>query len=173
MNPAVQAIVFYGLAVLTIGTGIVATFHPNIFKSACALFFTFLGLAGLFAMLGADFLAITQVVVYVGGILTLILFGVLLTSPINILLKLDSRKTFLMGAVAGVLLIGILMYVVFLCGWPDLTNVSPEIVDQQNPTTSDIGKLLLGRYLLPFEISSITLLIALIGAAYLVRRRDD
>ena len=121
-------------------------------------------------MLGADFLAITQVVVYVGGILTLILFGVLLTSPINILLKLDSRTTFILAFFAGVLLLGVLSYVVYATGWDTLP---PEIVDQQSPTTSDIGNLLLGRYLLPFEISSITLLIALIGAAYMVRRRDD
>jgi NADH:ubiquinone oxidoreductase subunit 6 (subunit J) len=170
LNPTIQALVFYGLAALTIITAMMATFYHNIFKSACALFFTFLGLAGLFAMLGADFLAVTQVVVYVGGILTLILFGVLLTSPINILLKLDSRTTFVLAFFAGLLLLGMLSYVVYATGWPELPA---EVVDQQSPTTRDIGNLLLGRYLLPFEISSITLLIALIGAAYMVRRRDD
>ena len=170
MNPTIQAIVFYGLAALILATGAIATFHRNVFKAACALFFTFLGLAGLFAMLGADFLAVTQVVVYVGGILTLVLFGVLLSSPFTTLLKLDTRATYTMAGVAGVLLFAVLAWAMFAASWPLLPA---ETAAQSAPTTNDIGQLLLGKYLLPFEISSITLLIALIGAAYIVRRRDD
>ena len=170
MNPVIQAIVFYGLAALTLATGVMATFHRNVFKAACSLFFTFLGLAGLFAMLGADFLAITQVVVYVGGILTLVLFGVLLSSPLNEALKLDTRASYILASVAGLLIFGVLAWVTFTAAWPQLPT---ETVAMSAPTTRDIGRLLLGKYLLPFEISSITLLIALIGAAYIVRRRDD
>ena len=171
MNSTLFSIVFYALAALTIITAAMATFQRNIFKAACSLFFTFLGMAGLFAMLGADFLAVTQVVVYVGGILTLILFGVLLTSQVSSELRLDTRATYIMASIAGILLFVVLMGVIVQTNWaPD---IPPEAIAYNAPTTRDIGTLLLGRYLLPFEVSSITLLIALIGAAYMVRRKDD
>ncbi|MFC1600869.1 NADH-quinone oxidoreductase subunit J [Candidatus Sumerlaeota bacterium] len=171
MEAQIQAIIFYALSAMTVLTAALAVFQRNIFKSACSLFFTFLGLAGLFALLGADFLAVTQVVVYVGGILTLILFGVLLTSPVTIELKLNPRLTFPIAIFGGLLIFCMLMGVVFFTDWPVVAPA--EVIAQNTPTTRDIGHLLLGRYLLPFEVSSITLLIALVGAAYMVRREGS
>lgn len=166
MGHVVFAVIFYAVAVLVLVSAVAAAFLRNIIMAAFALFFTLLGMAGFYVLLGADFLAITQVVVYVGGILILLLFGVLLTHRSIETLKLETRGTYVFGIIGGVLLYGVLYYFLFSASWPS------SHVSKIEPTTAGIGQLLLNKYLLPFEVSSVTLLIALIGAAYLVRRKD-
>ncbi len=166
MGEVVFAIIFYALAVIVFVSAVAAAFLRNIVTAAFALFFTLLGMAGFYVLLGADFLAITQVVVYVGGILILLLFGVLLTHRSIETLELETRGTYLLGLLGGLLVYGVLHYFLFSVSWPT------PLMKPLEPTTAAIGQLLLNKYLLPFEVSSVTLLIALIGAAYLVRRRD-
>src|ERR1700710_1589227 len=81
--PPISAVAFLALAGLTLGSAGVVAFSKNIIHSALALLGTFLGIAGLYITLSADFLAATQILVYVGGTLTLILFAVMLTSRIE------------------------------------------------------------------------------------------
>ena len=76
-------LIFWGFVVLTIGSAMVVVFHRRIIYSAFALMFTFFGVAALYVYLSADFLAASQVLIYVGGILTLIIFGVFLTARIS------------------------------------------------------------------------------------------
>jgi NADH-quinone oxidoreductase subunit K len=78
-----QAIVFYVFAFITLGSAFVVVFSRNIIYSAFSLLFTFFGVAGLYVLLNADFLAVTQILIYVGGILVLLLFGVMLTNRVN------------------------------------------------------------------------------------------
>jgi len=155
--------VFYVLAALTVGSAILVAVLPNIIYSAVALLFTFGGVAGLYVLLSADFLAATQVLVYVGGILVLIMFAVFLSTRISSV-KLSNPVHFRLPA-AGICLVlfGVLAY----------TSVSPAFVPKPEityqPTTAEIGELLMTRYLLPFEVASVLLLAALIGAALLSR----
>src|SRR6187549_4058037 len=81
--PPLSVLAFFGLASLTLGSAGVVAFSKNIIHSTLALLGTFMGIAGLYVTLSADFLAATQVLVYVGGTLTLILFAVMLTSRIE------------------------------------------------------------------------------------------
>jgi NADH:ubiquinone oxidoreductase subunit 6 (subunit J) len=164
-NTLIQ-VVFYGLAAMTIISALFAAFETHIVHATFALFFTLLSIAGFYVLLGADFLAITQIVIYVGGILVLLLIGVLLTHRTIETLRLERRKTYVWGGFVAVLFYCVLLFLIFSTHW----KIAPE--SPPTPTTTPIGTLLLNRYLLPFEFSSITLLIALIGAAYLVRRRD-
>jgi len=163
----IQAIVFYSLAAMLIVSCVIVVFAQNISHSVFALFFTLGAVAGLYALLGADFLAVTQVIVYIGGILVLLLFGILLTSRTPLVLGLTSRRTYPPAIVAGAVVFAILMIVVSRTTW---TSAAAATVPQ--PTTAALGQLLLGRYLFLFEFSSLTLLAALVGAAYLVRRDD-
>jgi NADH-quinone oxidoreductase subunit J len=163
----IQAIVFYTLAAAVVVSCGIVVFARDIVHSVFALFFTLLGVAGFFALLGADFLAVTQVVVYVGGILVLVLFGILLTGRTPLLLGLTSRRTYFLATLAGAVVFSILVAVVAKTPWVETAaNSEPQ------PTVQALGQLLLGRYLFPFEFVSLTLLAALIGAAYLVRRDD-
>ena len=156
-------VIFYVLAALTVGSAIFVATLPNIIYAAVALLFTFCGVAGLYVLVSADFLAATQVLVYVGGILVLIMFAVFLSHRISSV-KLSNPVHFRLPAAAICLtLFGVLAY----------TAVSPAFVLKQEityqPTTARIGELLMTRYLLPFEVASVLLLAALIGAALLSR----
>ena len=166
MNEIIFSIAFYVTTFIVIVSAIAAVFARNIVIAAFGLFFTLLGMTGFYILLGADFLAITQVIVYVGGILILMLFGVLLTHRTIQTLSLDTLKTYIGGIIAGALLFAALLYIIINTNWP------LSAPGDYTPTTEPIGGLLLSKYLLPFEISSVTLLIALIGAAYIVRRKE-
>ena len=140
----------------------------SLIYNAFALLFTFFGVAGLYVLLGADFLAATQLLIYVGGILVLLLFGVMLTHKLYDLdLRTEATQLLpgLIIAVPGVF--GVLAITILRTRWV----VGPGRLPA--PTTADIGRQFLGAYLLPFEAASILLLVALIGAAMIVRRRKD
>jgi NADH:ubiquinone oxidoreductase subunit 6 (subunit J) len=158
---------FYFVTALVLISALVATFAPNIIGSSFALFFTLLGMAGFYFLLGADFLALVQIIVYVGGILVLLLFAVLLTSRTVEHLRLETRRTYLIAVLGGLALGAVLVPAVLGAHWASAPLQPAE------PSTAAIGHLLLTRYLLPFEFSSVILLVALIGASYLVRRRGE
>lgn len=162
----VQAIIFYFLAAMLVVSCAIVVFSYSIVNACFALLFTLLSVAGFYALLGADFLAVTQVVVYVGGILVLLLFGILLTSPLPVILGVATRRTYYLAVAAGAAVFALLVIIVraFWAGQP-----APA---EQQSTLEALGTLLLGKYLFPFEFASLTLLAALIGAAYLVRRND-
>lgn len=140
-----------------IGAGFVA-FSRNIVHSAFALLLSFFGVAGLYVMLSADFIAATQVIVYIGGILVLILFGVMLTERID---KVNISNAAMKPARAWLLLLAvmaILVIAIYKTDWPVKTPLPAE------PQTAALGNALLSKYLLPFEVASVLLLVALIGA---------
>ena len=158
--------VFWVFAILTVGSAGVVVLARSLIYSAFALLFTFFGVAGLYVLLGADFLAATQLLVYVGGILVLLLFGVMLTHRIYDL-DLKTEKTQLpAGLLVAVGIFIVLAQVAFQTEWP-MVDRAPA------PTTEAIGRLFLGDYLLAFEAASVLLLVALIGAAMIVRRKKD
>jgi NADH-quinone oxidoreductase subunit J len=161
--PPLSAVAFLALAGLTLGSAGVVAFSKNIIHSALALLGTFMGIAGLYVTLSADFLAATQVLVYVGGTLTLILFAVMLTSRIEDM-KVSNPRAGLgvaFGLVTAVLLV--LGKVATQTSWP--SEPKPAI-----PSTAKLGHAFLGEYLLPFELGSIVLLAAMIGSVVLARR---
>ena len=162
-----EAVIFYVFAAITVGSAAVVVLARSLIYSAFALLFTFFGVAGLYVLLGADFLAATQLLIYVGGILVLLLFGVMLTHKIY---ELDLRSEvtqFLPGAIIGGGTLAILVATMYRTNWKIGPGRLPE------PTTAEIGRQFLGPYLLPFEMASILLLVALIGAAMIVRRRRE
>ena len=137
----------------------------NIVHAAFALLVTLFGVAGLYVLLGADFIGIVQVIVYIGGILILIIFGVMMTQRA----KLLPLSVQLPGRLFGGLLSTIILVALILAAkrslWPAATSLAnPE------PTSAAIGGLLLGKYLIAFEVASVLLLVALVGAVLIVRR---
>ncbi len=159
-------IAFWAFAALTLGSAFVAATGSKIVHSVFALMATFFGVAGIYAILGSDFLAVTQVIVYVGGILILLAFGVLLTDRVPAEYKVASPRRWLPALVAAGLvaagLIGALMNSV----WP---RVIRGPLPAAESTVEKIGASLLTDYLIPFEFSSILLLVVLVGAARVAR----
>ena len=163
----VTQILFYVFAAITVGSAAVVVFSRGLIHSAFALLFTFFGVASLYVFLGADFLAATQLVIYVGGILVLLLFGVMLTHKLYDLDLKTETFQFLPGLVITLAVFLTLAGVIVNTTWLSRGD------RPMNPTTAEIGELFMKDYVLPFEIASVFLLIALIGAAMIVRRRDS
>ena len=157
-------IAFWVIVGITIGSAFMVVQSKSLLYSAYALLFTFIGVTGLYIFLWADFLAIVQVVVYVGGILVLIIFGIMLTNKITSVNISHTSMQKSVGAVVVIGFIGLLGYVILNTPWLVLSNAEPS------DTTSAIGRLLLMDYLLPFEAVSLLLLGALIGATTLSRK---
>lgn len=151
-------IAFYILAAITLGSGAVVALSRNIVHSAFSLLGTFLGVAGLYVLLSADFMAAAQLLVYVGGVMVLILFAVMLTNRIGEV-ELTNTST---GILPGLLLCGaiaaLLAYTVATTSWQ--TVAEPVY----RSTAALLGEAFLRQYLLPFEVLSVLLLAVLIGA---------
>jgi NADH:ubiquinone oxidoreductase subunit 6 (subunit J) len=163
----VADMIFIAVALLTVGSAFVVVLSRDLIHSVFSLLFTFFGVAVLYVLLGADFLAATQVMIYVGGILILLLFGVMLTQKLyNLNLKTEVIQ-FVPGVLISAGTFAALAWVGWMTPWPQVAN---RVLA---PTTATIGSQFLRDYLLPFEVASVLLLIALIGAAMLVRRRTD
>ncbi len=162
-----ETLVFASLALLTVGSAAVVVLARSLISSAFALLGAFVGVTGFYLLLGADFLAAAQLLIYVGGILVLLLFGVMLTHKLYDLDLRSETHQLAPALVAALALAAILLRLAFQAPWARTGARSPA------PTTAEIGRLLLGRYLLPFEVTSILLLVALMGAALIVRRRKD
>jgi NADH-quinone oxidoreductase subunit J len=164
MSNPTYTVIFYLFAAITVFSAAFVVFTRNVIYSAFSLLFTFFGVAALYVFLSADFIAVTQVVVYVGGILVLLLFGVMFTNSI----MHTGQKSEVLHIIPGTLLlagiIGGLLYTFYTThGWmPSETTLQGSIVER-------IGFETMSRYVLPFEMVSILLLAALIGAAFLAR----
>lgn len=158
-----QALVFYTLALLTVVSAAGVALLPNILYSAFSLLGTLGGVAGLYLLLGADFVGVVQLMVYVGGILVLILFAVLLTNRIGEL-RLSNLSAGLLATVPALTALMALLFRVIGETRFAVAESAPA------PTTARLGDALLREYLLPFELISLVLLLALVGAMVVARR---
>lgn len=174
------ALVFFLFIALTLGGAATVLLTRNVLYAAYSLLLALIGVAGLFVFASADFLAVSQLVIYVGGVLVLVLFGVMLTNkPVrststdtdapsersNAILT-EIRQPWLALALAGGLFWG-------LCRL--LANAHFVLFERPLPAANTsidtIGRQLMTEYLLPFEIISILLLVALVGAGFLAKKR--
>jgi len=150
--------IFYVFAVVCVGSALFVAFTPNVVHAAVALVPTFGSLAGLYLLLGADFIAVTQVAIYIGAILVLMLFGIMYTHNISRVSGAQVMMQIGPGLVVGLLVLFTLVATVLSTDWPVREVAAPK------PTVNEIGVLILTDYLLPFEVASILLLVALVGA---------
>lgn len=157
-------LIFYLFAAITLLSGFVVVTSKNIIYSAFSLLFTFFGVTGIYALLGADFIAIVQLVVYVGGILILLIFGVMLTNKVtNVDLKTGGVNV-LPAAIGTGLFAGALTAIMSKNYWR-AGNITYE-----ETSIYTLGSKLLLEYSLIFELLAILLLVALVGAAVIARR---
>ncbi|MBR61745.1 MAG: hypothetical protein CL904_03680 [Dehalococcoidia bacterium] len=166
-------IVFWIIAVSTIVSAIAVVALKDVFRSALFLVVTFIGIAGMFLLLRAEFLAMVQILLYVGAIAVLILFAVVLTrdveqgSPFN-------RYLIPVLVISGLILAGVI-FVITNTNWNvNSNNITSEQMTAAFVETSILGniaELLIKKYVLAFEVVSVVLLSAVIGSLALVRKR--
>ena len=185
---------FYMMALVTVACAIAVVVTQNIVRAAVWLLFTLTGTAGLFFLLGADFVGATQLLIYVGGTMILVIFGVMLTARGPFVQMKTGSGEWTLAAIVGLTLFGLVSSTLISTDWSRTTKseavtkaeASAGITEENSPTTMQLGFEFLGvppqdpkvrrdpagiGYLLPFEIVSVHLLVVLIGAAYLARAK--
>ncbi len=158
------ALFFYFFAVLTVGSAFIVVYSRNIIYSAFALMFTFFGVAALYVLLYADFVAVVQLLVYVGGILVLIIFGVMLTTRVFSVEMKTGTLNLLPATLFTAIIAGMLIFVFSATDW----NVVPA--QDWDTTVYGIGALLVNEFILPMQVAGVLLLIAMIGAVMMAAR---
>ncbi len=143
----------------------------SVVRAAVWLLFALIGIAGLYFLLGAEFLGATQLIVYVGGTLVLVVFGAMITNQGPFAVLKTKPVEWVLAGVVGIGLFGLLAYT-------SLQLAKPMETEAELPNTEAIGQGFLGvggagevSYLLPFEVVSVHLLVVLIAAAYLARAK--
>jgi NADH:ubiquinone oxidoreductase subunit 6 (subunit J) len=162
--------IFYFFAVLTIASAGYIIFTKNILHAAFALLCTFIGIAALYVLASADFLAIVQIMVYIGGVLVLLIFGIMLTHRVSVqnIIPSENKNTFF-GVLIGAAFFGILLYVIIKVDFSSIKWITGSSWRNgpAGSTLHSIGENLMTDYVLPFEAAGIILLVALIGAAFI------
>ena len=163
----VQIVSFGILGVMMVVTALGVVLLPKIVHSAFLLAGVFISIAGLYILLNADFVAAAQVLVYVGAVNVLILFAIMLVNKQEAYPTLPGR-TIRKIATAGVCfgLFALLGTMVLATPW-SLDSISPAVIDN---TIVALGEHFFSDYLLPFELASVLLLMAMVGAIILARR---
>lgn len=183
---------FAMMAFVTVACSIAVVVTQNIVRAAMWLLFTLTGTAGLFFLLGADFVGATQLLIYVGGTLILVIFGVMLTARGPFVQMKTGSGEWTLAAIVGLTLLGLISGALLSADWKQekrvvlATEGKAAVTEDNSPTTMQLGLEFLGvppqdpkvardpagiGYLLPFEIVSVHLLVVLIGAAYLARAK--
>ena len=173
-------VLFYLMAFIATASAVFVAGTRNLVRSIFMFFITLFALAGLYVLALADFVAITQIVIYVGGILVLILFAFMLSGKeiLNAIGELKS-KFININKLPALLLAGLFLIVLLNMifkldadnlGWVKKARVTHNMILPDSSMTENIGINLMTKYLLPFEAISVLLMIALVGAAHLSRK---
>jgi NADH:ubiquinone oxidoreductase subunit 6 (subunit J) len=160
----VPAAVFYILAAVIVGSGVMVVSLKNIFHCALFLVLALFGVAGIYVLLSAEFLAAVQVLIYVGAITILMIFAIMLTAKLYSARIRQSNEQVALGIIVVATLLIATVAILSKAAWR-VSYAEPEV-----QSTVGIGKALLTKYVLPFEVVSVVLLAALIGAIVIARK---
>lgn len=176
-------IMFYILAAVALGSALFVASSKNLVRSVFMFFITLFALAGLYVLALADFVAITQIVIYVGGILVLILFAFMLSGRETLdAIQQQKSKLINLNKLPAIVLAALFFVVMFIVlrqadvdklDWVKVAVAEGNVIKPDGIQIENIGVNLMTGYLLPFEVISILLMIALIGAAHLSRKEQE
>ena len=164
MLTGVPVAIFYILAAIIIGSAVMVVSLKNIFHCAVFLVLCFFGVAGIYVLLSAEFLAAVQVLIYVGAITILMIFAIMLTAKLYSAKIRQSNEQVIPGMIIVAALLVATVFTLSRTAW----KLSSQAAEVQS--TVGIGRLLLTKYVLPFEVVSVVLLTALIGAIVIARK---
>ena len=170
MNPPVATpFFFYSLAATMIIGGILVITRKNAVHSAMALITALLAQSGLYLMLYAPFVAGVQIVLYAGGIMVLFLFVIMLVNLDQNIREIQFNKQWMVGLIAALALGGLLLFVIRQ--GRTIFPITQSAVLPEGQNTQQIGLALYRNYMLPFEIASLLLLVAIVGAVVMAKKR--
>ncbi len=160
-------IIIFGLSSLvTLGAALAVVTNKNILHSAFYLVLAFVGVASIYVLLEAPFIAVVQVMIYIGAIAILIVFAIMLTRRILSEDLIQRNSQWILSALGAVALFVVLGWIMYSVKWPVVQQAVPE------DTITILGQELLSTYIVPFEIASVLLLAALVGSIIISRERE-
>jgi NADH-quinone oxidoreductase subunit J len=173
-----QSIFFYVIAAVMVAAALVVVTNRNVVRSALALIVVFAGVAAQFAILAAEFVAVTQVLVYIGAIMVLMLFGIMLTrAKIGRDPGSSTNVHWAVGVLTALLLAGVMGYALIDAFGDDTLPADVRIATVNEATgpntgsnTATVSDSIFAQYLIPFEVVSVLLLAALVGAIVIARK---
>jgi len=178
-----EEILFYAFALLAIGSALLVVNLKNTARALFLFFITLFAIAGLFLFALADFVAITQIMVYVGGVLILMIFAFMLSNKelLSDLQNISTKFLSIPNWQSLLLALGFLIVMVYgIIEWKEqmpewiIQNIkSGNIIQPNDNNINQLGVKFMTQYVLPFEVISIFLLMALIGAAHLSRKEEQ
>lgn len=161
-----QQVVFILLALITLAAAVMVVTTRNLMRSALWLILAFFGIAGIFILLNAEFLAVAQILIYVGAISMLIIFAIMLTRGLMDLKQPRFNEQWGVAGGFAALLFVVLAAIVTRIAWPVAADAVPlEPIKQ-------LGRDFVGPYVIPFEVASVLLVVAMIGAIIIARERE-
>lgn len=162
---SVQHILFLIVGLVTLGAALAVVTSRNVLHSAFLLALSFFGVAVLYVLLDAPYLAAAQVLVYIGAISILIVFAIMLSRKVAARDLVQRNGQWLVAAIVAVLMFGVMVYMTLQTAWPVVKQALK--VD----AIGGLGEAFVGAYALPFEVVSIVLLVALVGAIIIAREK--
>lgn len=177
-----QQIIFIIISLVTLGSAIIVVTYRNLFHAALAMMLSFLGVAGFYVTLDAGFLAAAQLLVYIGAISILIIFAIMMTRRLMNTTEPAFNAQWTLAIVASVVLLSLLVFTIIRVWGPNsvLLPITEKGIDEQtmasvNASVSTMGQFFVSadRYVLPFELASVLLLAALIGAIVIARPEKE
>ena len=163
----VSVLVFAAISLVTLGGAIAVVTNKNVLHSAYFLVLAFVGVASVYVLLEAPFIAVIQVLIYIGAIAILIIFAIMLTRRLMSKDLEERNQQWIWAALGALLLFGVLGWLVYNANWPVIEAAVPK-----EPITL-MGEELLSTYVVPFEIASVLLLAALVGSILIGREKDQ
>jgi NADH-quinone oxidoreductase subunit J len=169
-----DSVLFYFFAVIAVGGAVLTVTSRNAIHSAIFLITSLLATAGIFLQLRAEFLFIVQIILYVGGIMVLFVFVIMLVNLEVALHQIQFARQKWVALVVALALaaqVGLMFWSTGKMPMQGLLLAAPAAADKLPPNSEEVAKSLFSTYLLPFEIASILLLIAMIGAVVMAKKR--
>ena len=167
---AVQIFAFVILTLMTLGGGLAVVTSRNLFHAALFLVLSLAGAMGYYVLLDAGFLAIVQLLIYIGAISVLILFAIMLTRGLMMSGQVQRNEQWWIAALVVFLIFVVLVVTLWQTTWP---IAEAEALRTPNVAIAQLGAALVGPYAIPFEVISLLLLVALVGAIVLAREEGN
>ncbi len=165
-----EQIAFYLFSVLTIGLFLVTVFSNNILYAMTSLAAGMVLIAGFFFLVGADFLGVVQLIVYVGAVMALYAFGMMFFNVTKVVKEKNTSNILVFVIGASIALLMVVMFLTPIAPEAIFATVPPE-ANATNPEA--VGMVLFTKYLVPFEVAAVMLLIAMIGGIVLAGKKMD
>jgi NADH:ubiquinone oxidoreductase subunit 6 (subunit J) len=159
---SIVSFTFYAFELLAAASALSILFVKNVFYGALLLIVCLLSLAGIYVITHAEFIAVTQILIYAGGVLVLIIFGVMLTTRISGKPLMVKNHNWISGMLVG---LSFLTLLITLFTGASFYSSNPVSIDHRYNSINTIGILLMTDYVFPFEVAGILLLVALVGAS--------